>query len=175
MARDIFRELQDRNLETMVLGNLSFLHSELGDLETAEREAKTALAIQRETGGVQFRVSSELSLAQIYLRLGRNAEARRYTDMTLATAREVGLPLVYLPLFYGILKVRSGDRPTGLAWIGFTRAHELQFKKEVAKDIQRMWDEIRGDLSDEEADAAMRRGESLTAEEILAQAAQERT
>lgn len=36
-----------------------------------------------------------------------------------------------------------------------------------------MWDELRGDLSVEEMEAAMKRGESLKLEDILAQAAQE--
>ena len=172
-ARNIFRELGDRSSECMVLGNLSFLHTELGDFESGEREAKASLAILRETGGLQFRSAAEVSLSNICLRSGRDAEARKYIDMAVATVRELGEPLLVAPMIYGVLKIRSGDRATGLAWIGFTRAHEKEFQKEIARDIARMWDELRGDLSDEEAAAAMSRGEALKLEEILAQAGQE--
>ncbi|HEX7078854.1 MAG TPA: protein kinase [Candidatus Eisenbacteria bacterium] len=169
-ARGIFRDLGMRTSECMVLGNLSFLHANLGDLESAEREAKTCLSICRETGGVQFRIAGEVAMTDICIRAGRDAEARKYALMALGTGREVGVPLTYLPMQLGILKIRSGDRPAGLAWIGHTRAHEEAFRKEVARDIQRLWGELKGDLSDEEAEAAMKRGESLDLEEILAQA-----
>jgi predicted ATPase len=172
-ARNIYREVGDRGSECMVLGNLSFLHTELGDFQAGEREAKTALAIIREIGALQFRSASEVSLANIYMRSGRNAEAWKYITAAVATTREIGEPLLYAPFFYGILKIRRGDRPTGLAWIGFTRVHEEEFNKEVARDIKRMWDEIRGDLSEEEVEAAMKRGADLKFEDIVAQAEQE--
>jgi tetratricopeptide (TPR) repeat protein len=172
-ARNIFRELGDRSSECMVLGNLSFLHTELGDFQAAEREAKTSLTIIRETGGVQFRSAAEMSLANICVRSGRDAEAWKYIDMAVATTKEIGEPLLYAPFLYGVLKIRRGDRPTGLAWIGFTRAHEKEFQKEVARDIKRMWDELRGDLSEAEVEAAMSRGEALKLEDILAQVEQE--
>ncbi len=172
-ARGVFRELGMRDSECMVLANLSFLHAELGDLEAAEREAKTSLAISRETGGIQFRIAAEVSLADTYIRTGRNAEARKYGLMALGTGRELGLPLTYLPLQFGVLKIRLGDRPTGLAWIGFARKHDEGFRKEIARDIERMWAELRGELSDDDAEAAMKKGESLKLDEILAQVEQE--
>jgi tetratricopeptide (TPR) repeat protein len=172
-AGKIFRELGDKNSECMVLGNLSFLHTELGDLESGEREAKASLAINRETGALQFRSAAQISLANIYMRSGRNSESRKFIDLAVATTQEIGERLLYAPFMYGILKIRRGDRATGLAWIGFTRAHEKEFQKEIARDIKRMWDEIRGDQSEEAVDAAMRLGESLKFEEILAEAARE--
>jgi tetratricopeptide (TPR) repeat protein len=172
-ARDIFRELGARSSETMTLGNLSFVHTELGDLESAEREAKMALAINREIGGLQFRVAGELSLGDIYIRQGRNAEAWKYALMAAATGREAGLPLSYMPFQFGVLKLRKGDRATGLAWIGFARKHEEAFQKEINRDLARMWSELRGDLTDEQAKAAMKAGEGLKFEEIMAQVERE--
>ena len=172
-ARAVFRELGMRDSECMVLANLSFLHDELGDYETAEREAKTSLAISRETGGMQFRIAAELSLADTYIRTGRNAEARKYALMGLATGRELGMPLTYLPLQFGVLKIRGGDRETGLAWIGYTRKHDEGFKKEIAREIKRMWTELCGEFSDDETEAAMARGGDLNLEEILAQVERE--
>ena len=172
-AYDIFRELGDRNSECMVLGNLSSVRTELGDFQTAEREAKSALAIIREIGGLQLRAGAEASLANVYIRLGRDAEAWRYTNQAVESSREVGEPLIIATLMYGILKVRRGDRATGLAWIGFARAHETEYMKEVANDIKRFGKELRGDLSDDAFEAAMKEGESLKLDEILAQVEQE--
>ncbi|HEU4726229.1 MAG TPA: AAA family ATPase, partial [Candidatus Eisenbacteria bacterium] len=170
-ARDIFRELGDRNSECMVLGNLSFLHTDLEEFETAEREARSALAILREIGGLQLRAGAEASLANIYTRLRRDAEAWKYMGLAVATSRETGEPLFVAALIYGVLKVRKGDRATGLAWIGFARANETEYQKELAKDIARYRDELRGDLSDDEFEAALKAGEALTYEAIMAQAA----
>ncbi len=172
-SRDIFRELGDRNSECMVLSNLSFLHTELDDFQAGEREAKTALTILREIGGLQMRAGCEISLANICLRTGRNAEALKYANLAATTGRELDEPFFYLGFMYGLLKIRSGDRAAGLAWMGFARRHETEFNKEVLRDIRRHWDEIRGDLTEEEAEAAMKAGEDLKFEEITAQAARE--
>jgi tetratricopeptide (TPR) repeat protein len=165
-AKTIFRELGDRNSECMVLGNLSFLHAELEDFESAEREAKTSIAICREIGALQFRAAGEISLANIYMRLNRNAEALRYLRQAMATVREVGEPLHYAAFFYGVLAIRAGDHRKGLSWIGYTRAHEKEYQKEVKRDLERMWEEIKGALSEEEVEAALRAGEGLTLEAI---------
>ncbi|HKQ19568.1 MAG TPA: tetratricopeptide repeat protein, partial [Candidatus Eisenbacteria bacterium] len=173
-AGAIFREIGDRTSECMVMGNLAFLHLELGDTAAAEREGKTALAITRETGAIQLRSGAEFVLANICLRSGRNVEAWRYVDMAVATTKEVGEPLLYAPFCYGVLKIRrDGDRGTGLAWIGFSRAHEKEYQKELAADIKRVWQEIRGDLTDEAVEAAMKLGETLKLDDITAQAAAE--
>ena len=172
-SRDIFRELGARSSETMALGNLSFVHAELGDLESAEREAKMALAINREIGGSQFRGASEISLADIYIRQGRNAEAWKFALTAARSLREAGFPATYLPFHLGILKLRKGDRATGLAWIGYARKHEEAFQKEMLRDLKRMWNELRGDLTDEQAEAAMKAGEGLKLEEIMAQVERE--
>ncbi len=172
-AVQISREIGDRHSEGMVIGNLAGVHLELGDFESAERGAKQALALQTEIGAGQFRANDEASLADIYIRMGRNAEAWKYARMAAKSAAEMGMPMEYLPMIFGLLMIRRGDRPTGLAWLGYTRAHEEKFAREVEKELKRHWDEIRGDLSDEEVDAAMRAGESLKLEEILAQASRE--
>ena len=77
------------------------------------------------------------------------------------------------PFFYGILKIRRGDRATGLAWIGFARAREEEFQKEIRRDLARFWEELRGGLTDEQAEAAMKLGETLKLDDITAQAAAE--
>ncbi|HEU4335437.1 MAG TPA: tetratricopeptide repeat protein, partial [Candidatus Eisenbacteria bacterium] len=165
-ARAIYREMGDRTSECMVLGNLSIIHIELGDLESAEREAKTALGVIRETGAVQFRIGSEISLALNYVRAGRNAEAWTWTRQAMASALEFNEPLFYGPFLLGLLKLRKGDRATGLAWIGFGMANESEFKKEMTRDFARHRAEIYGAAPEAEVEAAMSAGERLSMKEI---------
>ncbi|HSQ60017.1 MAG TPA: protein kinase [Acidobacteriota bacterium] len=165
-ARGIYREMGDRASECMVLANLSIVHIEVDDLESAEREAKTALAVIRETGAVQFRIGSEISLALNYVRAGRNAEAWTWARQAMATALEFNEPLFYGAFLLGILKLRKGDRATGLAWIGFGRANEQEFKKEMTRDFVRHRAEIYGDSPEADVEAAMSVGERLTMKEI---------
>jgi predicted ATPase/class 3 adenylate cyclase len=172
-ARKLFHELGDRNAEAMVLGNVCFVHAELDDLETAEREARLGLAILREVGGLQLRGFAESCIAVICLRSRRDGEALQYLKMAVASAREAGDRRAMLSLWHGVLKIRRGDRATGLAWIGFARANEARYAKEVAREIRRYRDEIRGDLSDDALEAALKLGESMKYEEIMAQAEQE--
>ncbi|HJS74095.1 MAG TPA: AAA family ATPase, partial [Vicinamibacteria bacterium] len=172
-AFEIFHELGDRSSECMVLVNVSFSHAEMADLETAERDARRGLGIAREIGNIQIRTGLELILGMIGVRARRDAEAWKYVSMAVATARETGEKLNVVPLYYGLMKIRRGDRVTGLAWIGFSRANEIEYAKEVLREMERVRDEMRGDLTEEEMEAALKRGESLTLEEILAQVEQE--
>jgi hypothetical protein len=83
--------------------------------------------------------------------------------------RSLGIPATGVALLYGILKVREGDRPKGLAWIGFARLHDPN-TQENAGIIRSFWELLRGDASEDEVEAAMRAGEGLKLEEILAEA-----
>jgi tetratricopeptide (TPR) repeat protein len=172
-AKEIVHALGDRYSESMASTNLGFVLKELGDLAAAEQESKRALAQTRDIGALQLVAAAELNLGDVCLRTGRNAEGWKYLLAAARTARDVDEPIQYLPLLLGILKIRGGDRATGLAWIGFARAHETEYQKEVSRDLKRHRDEIRGDLSEEAVEAAMRAGEGLTLEDILAQAEQE--
>ena len=164
--------LKSRVSETMILGNLSGLHAAMGDIDRAEREARDAMAIARELGSSPLRMNCEVAFADVSLRRHQNAEARKWIRATADSMREIGTRLTALPMLYGILRARSGDRATGLKWIGFTRAHD-QNKRENEMFLKGFMDEVRGDWSEERAEAAMREGESLKLEEILAEAEQE--
>jgi hypothetical protein len=111
-------------------------------------------------------------LAETCLRGGRDAEARTWIRAAVETMRSMGVTPSAMTLLYGILKLRTGDRAKGLAWIGFARAHDPN-KMEIAQAIRSFWPLIRGEASEDEVGAAMRAGEGLTAEEILAEAERE--
>jgi class 3 adenylate cyclase/tetratricopeptide (TPR) repeat protein len=169
---ELNRALGDRLNEAMVLGNVAGLYSASGDLETAERRAKEALAIAKEIGAISLLPSGEVMLAEIHLRGGRNAEARKWLRTAHDTMRTIGVLPTMLAVLHGILKVREGDRPKGLAWIGFGRAHDPN-TQEVVLLIRSFDALLRGDSSEEEMEAAMRAGEGLTVEDVLAEAERE--
>jgi tetratricopeptide (TPR) repeat protein len=166
---EINRAVGNRLNEAMVLGNMAGLYSAEGDLETAERTAKESIAISKEIGAITLLPNGQSTLAEVCLRGGRNAEAREWIRTTGDTLRSIGVPPTLLTILYGILKVREGDRPTGLAWIGFGRAHDPN-KQEMAGLISSFGKLLRGDASEDEVEAAMRAGEGLKLEEILAEA-----
>ena len=166
------RERGDRLNEAMVLGNMAGLYSAGGDLETAERTAKESMAIAKEIGAISILPTGQTSLAEICLRQGRDAEARMWARTAAETCRSMGIPPSQIALLYGILKIRSGDRAKGLAWIGSSRVHDPN-KMEVAASIRSFWALIRGEAPEDEVEAAMRAGEGLKLEEILAEAERE--
>jgi serine/threonine protein kinase/tetratricopeptide (TPR) repeat protein len=164
----------ERYMESMAIGNRAFVLETLDDLEGAERDGLRANAIATEIGSISLQVMSDFVLGGIYVRATRDADARQRLSQAAKLGKSIDQPLTYLPLLHGLLKIRAGDRKTGITWIGYTRAHETRFQAEAQRDIRRYGDLIRGDLSEEEVEAAMRAGESLDLDGILAQAEQER-
>jgi len=166
---ELNRSIKNRVSEAMVLQNLSGLHANLGDLDRSEKEARESMAIARELGSATLRVGSEIGMADVCLRRRQNDEARTWIRAAGRSMREIGSRPSLLPMLYGLLRVRTGDRATGLRWIGFTMANDSNIK-ENELFFQGFRDEMRGDWSDERADAALEEGASLNLEEILAEA-----
>jgi class 3 adenylate cyclase/tetratricopeptide (TPR) repeat protein len=172
-ALEIVRELGNRYSEAMILGNLGFVWADAGDLAQGEQAFRRVLAITRETGGASLRAMGEYGLCVIHLRKGENAEAWNWGRKATASVQETGATPTMSPLHFGILMVRRGDRETGLRWIGFARLNPGRFQKETEADIARHWEECRGDLTQQEAEAIMAKGADLTLEVILARVEQE--
>jgi serine/threonine protein kinase/tetratricopeptide (TPR) repeat protein len=165
---ELNRILKNRVSESMVLGNLSGLHSALGQLDRAESEARESMAIAKELGSPPLRMNAEIALADVSLRTRRNADARSWIRAAANSMREIGTRPTVIPMLYGVLRIRGGDRANGLRWIGFTRANDPN-KKENEIFLKGFMDEVRGDWTEEQAETAMREGETLKLEEILAE------
>ncbi|MGE5175375.1 MAG: protein kinase domain-containing protein [Hyphomicrobiales bacterium] len=166
------RRTGNRHTEAMVLGNMGFVVMNAGDIDRGEQCFRQSLAIAKEIGGTVFRTTAEYGLATANLRRGRNDEAWRWARTVVATAQEVGSPMTAIGTLFGILMARRGDRETGLRWLGYDRAHPGPFAKEIEEERVRHWDELRGDWSEEDAQAAVARGADITIEEILAKIAE---
>ena len=168
---ELNRVLKNRVSEAMILSNLSGLHGGMGDLDRAEREAREAIAIARDLASPPLRMNCEVALADVSLRRGRNEEARTWIRACAQSMREIGTRPTVIPMLYGVLRIREGDRATGVRWIGFTRAHDPN-TKENEMFLKGFRSEVQGDWTEEQFEAAMREGEALKLEEILAQAEQ---
>jgi len=165
---EIARARGDRTTQSMVLGNLAGLHLFLESAEAAQRAGLESLKIAQEIGAMGLLGSAQTTLIEIYLRSGNIPEARAMARGAADTMRSVDAKHPSLPLFFGLLKLHEGDRKKGLEWIGFTRAHDPN-KKEVAAIIHSFREIIRGGESESEVEAAMRAGENLSLDEILAE------
>ena len=165
---ELNRSIKSRVSEAMVLQNLSGLHAQMGELDRAEKEARESIAIAKEVGSAALRMGAEVTMADVSLRRRRD-DAKTWIRASGQSMREIGSRPSMLPMLYGILRVRSGDRATGLRWIGFTLANDSN-SKENQLFFQGFRDEMRGDWTDEQVDAALKEGASLNLEEILAEA-----
>jgi serine/threonine protein kinase/tetratricopeptide (TPR) repeat protein len=166
---ELNRSVKNRVSEAMILGNVAALHAAMGELDRAERELVDAMAIAKELGAAPLRMNGEIGFADISLRRGRNEDARKWIRAAANSMREIGTRPTSIPLFYGLLRIREGDRGTGLRWIGFTLAND-QNKREMEMFLGGFKDEVRGDWTEDQVQAAMREGETLKLEEILAEA-----
>jgi tetratricopeptide (TPR) repeat protein len=151
------------------IGNIASLFSAAGDLDGAERAARESMAIIKEIGVIGILPTCEAALAEVSLRRGRDGEAREWIRKLGQSLRTLGISPIPLAYLYGILKLRTGDRPKGLAWLGYSRAHDPN-RLEISLGRRSFQDLIRGDATEEEVEAAMKAGESLALEEILAEA-----
>jgi len=144
------------------------MHAFRGEVGLGEKAAREGMAIAKEVGSPGVLISCENAMVENYLRVGRDDEARAWLRSETATMKRIGVRLTPTVFPNAILKLRKGDRSTGLAWLGFSRLNDPE-KEGVNLNLKIYADLIRGDATEEEVEAAMKAGESLTLEEIVAQ------
>ena len=171
-ALELNRSIGDRSGHSMVLSNLAGLYAIRGDLDGAERTARESIRIAREIGTDGIVPAGQSVLIEVALRRGRAAESRALLREFASTLRALEVPLNPVAFFYGVLELLTGDRARGLAWVGYVRAHDPN-ERELAITMDNFRDLIRGGASEAEVEAAMKAGESLTLEAILAEAERE--
>jgi len=167
-AIEIYRARGDRAGHAMALSNVACNRTYSGKMELGEKAAKEAIALAKELGAQGILMSSEFQLADNYLRVERDDDGRTALKSVAAIAKRIGVRLMGIVFLNGILKLRKGDRSTGLAWLGFARMNEHD-KEGLKLGLNFYADLIRGNSTEEEIEAAMKAGESLTLEEIIAE------
>ena len=86
-ALPIAREVHDRHLEALVLGNLGGMHVTQGRLEEGSVYAEMAIEVARAVGDRQMESSALDSLSSAHRGLGRMAEAEACAEKALELAR----------------------------------------------------------------------------------------
>jgi predicted ATPase len=89
-ALPIAREIHDRHLEALVLGNLGGMHVTQGRLEEGSVYAEMAIEVARAVGDRQMECSALDSLSSAHRGLGRMAEAEASAERALELARLTG-------------------------------------------------------------------------------------
>ena len=89
-ALDTAREVGNRNLEGITLGNLALVYDQTGRVDLAEQTTQQALALHRENGNRRLQGFELGNLAGVFRESGRLAQAEQTFQQALAIHREVG-------------------------------------------------------------------------------------
>jgi tetratricopeptide (TPR) repeat protein len=89
-ALDAAREVGNRVLEGVILGNLALVYDQTGRVDLAEQTSRQALALHSEDGNRRLQGVELGNLAGVYRESGRLAQAEQTFQQALAIHREVG-------------------------------------------------------------------------------------
>ena len=89
-ALDIYRELNNRQGEAALLGNLGSAYDSLGEYQRAMDFHQQSLAIARDIGDRQSEANSLGNLGIVYDRLGEYQQAIDFYQQSLAIKRDIG-------------------------------------------------------------------------------------
>lgn len=90
VLNDLPPSIPKRRLMAATHNNLAFVYRQRGDLHKAEIFCRLSLAAREEAGEPGQLAFSYHTLGEIYMDMGRYAEARRYLDKSLAAFQQVG-------------------------------------------------------------------------------------
>lgn len=169
-ALEIAEQRGDRQQMSMIAGNLANAEEALGNVDESRRVAERALQLAKETGNDPL-ISGALSSLGTALVLQGDLEGGR---RRLAEGLRIAVDLEDLgnQAFgvseFGRALALEGNPAKGLEYIGSARVHPV-VEKYARHHFVRVVEQVRGDLSDEQVEAALKRGEQLKLEEVVAE------
>ncbi len=157
------REIGFRWGVASTLRHLGDAHRRLGAYDEARRLYEEGLTLQSEIGhqrDVALTLDSLGSLAQA---AGERAEARAYYRQALQTAMEIESPPVALAILqgWGELLAQEGKPAQALELLTFVFHHPAA-ESQTQAGIGRLLDDLKSQLSPQEATTAVAQGEALT-------------
>jgi predicted ATPase len=174
-ALEVSKQLGDSLMEAMVLSHSGHVYSELENYRTVQEIGGRALVIAREANSnyVQAYVLSTLSGAAVGT--GQNDIALEYLIESSILALDLGN--VYLKtnilLTRAQLQGRLGETKKGLEWLGFMSQKLASYPGGIQRMYARVLTELRGELSDDEVEAALSQGADLKLEDLIAEIIEE--
>jgi len=166
----IAEELGDRTIIAMITGNLGFNLMFLGDLEGSKRDAKRAVQMARDVGSDYLLSGALAAVARSMIKEGNSEDAVELLDESLRTSGVMRSPAfqAFTLADYARIRAIEGETEKGLEWIGLAKSYPgNEYWPRLYFEM--VTDEIRGDLSDTEVEAAFERGSKLNLEEVVAE------
>ena len=165
---DLAAEIGDRGQRAMLTGNMAQVHYLKGDFTSAKRLSERGLALAREVGSDFLTVGGLWGIGTAQVRLGELEQARPLMQEALRMAVAMGSDAAKLSALpeYARLSAIEGNQERGLEWIGLTLHHPTS-NYDVQRDAARVLSEIRGDLSEDEVQAALQRGAKLDLDGVI--------
>jgi serine/threonine protein kinase/tetratricopeptide (TPR) repeat protein len=164
----IAEELGDRTMIAMLTGNYAYSELVAGDFEAAKRDSRRALQLARDVGS-DYLLSSQLTtVASTMITEGNIEGARKLLDEALRVNGAMGSESGQASTLpeYSRIQAHEGNVEKGLEWIGLAASNPSNehFGRAYFK---RITNEIRGDLSDRQVEAALSSGAELNLEEVV--------
>jgi predicted ATPase len=166
----IAEELGDRTIIAMLTGNDAFTAMFLDDFEGSKQGAKRAMQMARDVGSDYLLSGALTGVARSMIMEGNSEDALELLDESLRISGAMGSDAfqAYTLVEYARIQAREGEAEKGLEWIGLAESYpgneywpRLYF--------ERVTEEIRGDLNDEQVEAAFERGAELDLKVVVAE------
>jgi hypothetical protein len=170
----IAEELGDRTIIAMLTGNGGFTAMFLGDHEGSKQAALRAMGMARDVGSDYLLNSALAAVARLTIIEGNPEDAVELLDESMRISGAMGADSfqAFTLAEYARIRAIEGEAEKGLEWIGLAKSYpgneywpRLYF--------ERVTNEIKGELSDEEVEAAFERGSKLDLEEVVAELLEE--
>jgi predicted ATPase/class 3 adenylate cyclase len=167
---EIVERLGDRGTTAMLSDNIAHTQNELGNYKEAERRAKRGIQMAREVGSDPLVAGGLTGLSNAKVLQGDLEEGLKLLEerleMQIALENEGGISGAVAE--YGRILALQGDPVKGLEYIGLGRTHP-HIEAFGRNYFGRMAEQSRGDLSDEEVEAALARGAEMDLDEVVAE------
>lgn len=169
-ALGIAEQRGDRQQMSMISGNLSGAELTLGNIEESRRVAERALQLAKDVSSDPLISSALSSLGSALISRGDLAGGRKRLEECLriqVAMDDVGSQAFTVSEFGRALAL-EGEPEMGLEYVGLARVHPY-IEKFANHHFDRIVEMSRGDLTDEQVEAALKRGEKLKLMEVVAE------
>ncbi|MEO6463789.1 MAG: tetratricopeptide repeat protein, partial [Candidatus Eisenbacteria bacterium] len=160
-------EDRDPSLGSMARANLGALYTLMGRFAEAEQSLEAALKMTRQFHLPFDEADVHVIRGFLELRRGNDAAAEQSLRAAIGEFRKQNSLPAMLLLLFAVLESRHGDRRRALALLGLARSRPASQVLEIPLYIDLFLSEVRGDLSNEEAESLMNAGAALDFEGVF--------
>ncbi|MGD2157498.1 MAG: tetratricopeptide repeat protein, partial [Anaerolineales bacterium] len=169
-ALELAEQRSDRQQMAMINSNMAFAELELGNLAEGLARAQRSLQLSREVGSDALATSGLSGIANALILQGELEAGRKQMFERLRAEVAMGNEggQAFAVTEFGRLLALEGDQEKGLEYIGLGRINP-QVANFGRRYFGRLIEQARGDLTDEQVEAALKRGEKLELEDVVSE------